>query len=54
MIDLKEKTAVVTGASRGIGLEIARVLASRGANLAIIATKENEELASSKIGRAHV
>lgn len=47
MIDLKDKTAVVTGASRGIGLEIARVLASRGANLAIIATKENEELASS-------
>ena len=47
MIDLKEKTAVVTGASRGIGLEIARVLASRGANIAMIATKENKELASS-------
>jgi len=47
MINLKEKTAVVTGASRGIGLEIARVLASRGANIAMIATKENKELASS-------
>ena len=43
MINLKEKTAVVTGASRGIGLEIARVLASRGANIAMIATKENKE-----------
>jgi len=47
MINLKEKTAVVTGASRGIGLEIARVLASRGASIAMIATKENKELASS-------
>ena len=47
MINLKEKTAIVTGASRGIGLEITRVLASRGANIAMIATKENKELASS-------
>jgi len=47
MINLKEKTDVVTGASRGIGLEIARVLASRGASIAMIATKENKELASS-------
>ena len=47
MINLKEKTAIVTGASRGIGLEIARVLASRGASIAMIATKENKELASS-------
>ena len=47
MINLKEKTAIVTGASRGIGLEITLVLASRGANIAMIATKENKELASS-------
>ena len=47
MINLKEKTAIVTGASRWIGLEITRVLASRGANIAMIATKENKELASS-------
>lgn len=47
MINLKEKTAIVTGASRGIGLEITRVLASRGANIAMIATKENKDLASS-------
>lgn len=36
MIDLKNKTAVVTGATRGIGLEVARKLAAVGANIAII------------------
>ncbi len=45
MIQLKGKTAIVTGASRGIGLEIAKTLASCGANVALIATKENPDLA---------
>ena len=36
MIDLKGKTAIITGATRGIGLEISRVLASRGANVAML------------------
>ena len=45
MIDLKGKVAIVTGASRGIGLETARVLAACGARVAIIATKENSDLA---------
>lgn len=36
MIDLKGKTAIITGATRGIGLEISRVLASRGCNLAML------------------
>lgn len=47
MICLKEKTAIVTGASRGIGLEIARVLASKGANVALISTSVQTDLASS-------
>lgn len=34
---LQGKTAIVTGASRGLGLEIARQLAARGANLALLA-----------------
>ncbi len=46
MFCLKGKTAIVTGASRGIGLEIARVLASRGANIALISTGVQEELAA--------
>jgi 3-hydroxybutyrate dehydrogenase len=37
MSDLKDKTAVVTGASRGIGKAIALNLAREGANLAICA-----------------
>lgn len=46
MIDLRNKTAIVTGASRGIGLEVARTLASLGANIAVIATKENPDIAA--------
>ena len=47
MFCLKGKTAIVTGASRGIGLEVAKVLASRGANVALIATSENPDIAES-------
>jgi len=35
--DLRGKNALVTGGSRGLGLEIARVLVERGANVAILA-----------------
>ncbi|TFB13551.1 3-oxoacyl-[acyl-carrier-protein] reductase [Candidatus Marinimicrobia bacterium MT.SAG.4] len=38
---LKDKTAVITGASRGIGAEIARKFASEGAKLLISATNES-------------
>lgn len=36
MIDLTGKNAIITGATRGIGLDVARQLASCGANIAII------------------
>lgn len=37
MIDIKGKTVVITGASRGIGADAARVFAAAGANLALLA-----------------
>lgn len=39
-IDLTGKTALITGATRGIGLAIARVFLSAGANLIITGTQE--------------
>ena len=39
-MDLKEKTAVVTGASDGIGKQVALKLAKEGVNLALIARNE--------------
>ena len=42
-MSLENKTAVVTGASRGIGLAVAKKLASQGANIAIIYVGKEEE-----------
>lgn len=42
MSDLTGKTALVTGGSRGIGLEIARGLGEAGASVAIVARGERE------------
>jgi len=50
LFDLSERTALVTGGSRGIGLAIARGLAEHGADVAIAArTKEQLEEAAEEI-----
>ena len=43
----KDKIALITGGSRGLGLEIARQLCSRGAKVALLA-RDNEELSRAK------
>jgi short-subunit dehydrogenase len=42
--DLRGKNALVTGGARGLGLEIARVLVSKGANVMVVA-RDAEEIA---------
>jgi NADPH:quinone reductase-like Zn-dependent oxidoreductase len=40
--DLSGKTALVTGGSRGLGLQMAEALAEMGARLALVARKGDE------------
>ncbi|MBL6664614.1 MAG: 3-oxoacyl-[acyl-carrier-protein] reductase [Rickettsiales bacterium] len=47
MFDLRQKNALVTGATGGIGAEIAKTLAAQGANLVLSGTRE-EKLQSLK------
>jgi 3-oxoacyl-[acyl-carrier protein] reductase len=56
MFDLEVKTALVTGASGGIGAEIARGLHARGATVGLSGTREAplEALAAELGERAHV
>ena len=56
MVDLTEKAALVTGASGGIGGEIARALHAAGATVGLSGTREAplQELAASLGERAHV
>jgi len=41
-MDMTAKTVMITGASRGIGAETARVFASAGANVALLARSQDE------------
>ena len=43
-LNLKGKTALITGASRGIGKKIAETLAKEGANIVITATNIEKAL----------
>ena len=56
MFDLTGKTALVTGATGGIGAEIARTLHARGANVVLSGTREAvlQDLAASLKERASV
>ena len=56
MFDLTDKTALVTGASGGIGAEIARVLHAAGATVAVSGTRLEplEALAAELGSRVHV
>ena len=51
LLDLSGKTALVTGGSRGLGLQIAEALGEMGARLAITARKKDEvDEAAKKLG----
>src|SRR4051812_37438670 len=50
MMDLSQRVAIVTGASRGIGRAIARQLAARGAHVVAAARGENAKAVAEEIG----
>ncbi|WP_229389299.1 SDR family NAD(P)-dependent oxidoreductase [Methanosarcina sp. DH2] len=42
LFDLTGKVAIVTGASSGLGVDFAKALANQGANIAIVARREEK------------
>ena len=42
LFDLKGQTAVITGASSGLGVQFAKALAEQGANIAILARRKDK------------
>jgi NAD(P)-dependent dehydrogenase (short-subunit alcohol dehydrogenase family) len=49
--DLRDKVVLITGGSRGLGLELARVLATKGAKIAICARNEQQlKVAGQELG----
>lgn len=42
LFDLTDKTALITGGSRGLGLQLAEALGEMGATVALVARKKNE------------
>ncbi len=55
LLDLTGKVALITGGSRGLGLQIAEALGEMGAKLALTARKAEElEEARAHLGRQHV
>jgi NAD(P)-dependent dehydrogenase (short-subunit alcohol dehydrogenase family) len=48
LFDLTNKTAIITGGSKGLGLAMAEGLASAGANLVIISRNEKEGMAAAE------
>lgn len=51
---LEGKTALITGASRGIGKAVALAFAKEGANIAFTDLRYDEIAQATEIGRAHV
>ena len=54
MNTLQGKTILITGASRGIGLAIAKRAAADGANIVLLAKTVEPNPKLPEIGRAHV
>src|SRR5262245_10970864 len=55
LLDLSGKVALVTGGSRGLGLQVAAGLGEMGARLALTARKTEElEQASAELARARI